>query len=205
MEYGDVIWDNCTEGEASLLESIQYECARVVTGAIKGTSARALMNQLAWESLSTRWRVLAPGGFYMFKIFMCISPAYLVELLPDTVDKRTCRSLRSGENLTLFSCRTEKFKQSFFPSTVKLWNSLQTELRTSASLSAFKKGIKSIFCPLIGKKRFNVSLNCWASILHARITLGSHALNEYLFKINCYSSPTHVKISQLVASLQTSR
>ena len=187
MEYGDVIWDNCTEGEASLLESIQYECARVVTGAIKGTSARALMNELAWESLSTRRKM--HKLFYMFKIFRCISPAYLVELLPDTVDKRTCRSLRSGENLTLFSCRTEKFKQSFFPSTVKLWNSLETELRTSASLSAFKKGIKSIFCPLIGKKRFNVSLNRWASILHARLRLGSHALNEYLFKINCYSTP----------------
>ena len=57
MEYGDVIWDNCTEGEASLLESIQYECARVVTGAIKGTSARALINKLAWESLGR-----APGG-----------------------------------------------------------------------------------------------------------------------------------------------
>ena len=62
--------------------------------------------------------------FYMFKIFRCIPPAYLVELLLDTVDKRTCRSLRSGENLTLFSCRTENFKQSFFPSAVKLWNSL---------------------------------------------------------------------------------
>ena len=110
MEYGDVIWDNCTEGEASLLESIQYECACVVTGAIKGTSARALVNELAWD-----YKL-----FYMFKFFRCISPAYLVELLPDTVDKRTCHSLRFGENLTLFSCRTEKFKQSFFPSTVKL-------------------------------------------------------------------------------------
>ena len=110
VEYGDAIWDNCTEGEASLLEGIQHECARVVTGAIKGTSARALMNELAWESLSTRRHQL----FYMFKIFRCISPACLVELLPDTVVKRTCRSLRFGENLTLFSCRTEKFKQSFF-------------------------------------------------------------------------------------------
>ena len=63
MEYGDVIWDNnCTEGEASLLESIQYECARVVTGAIKGASARALMNELAWESLST-------GQAEMHKLF----------------------------------------------------------------------------------------------------------------------------------------
>ena len=42
---------------------------------------------------------------------------------------------------------------------------------------------------MIGKKRFNVSLNRWASILHARLRLGSHALNEYLFKINCSSSP----------------
>jgi hypothetical protein len=52
MEYGDVIWDNCSEGEASLLEHIQYESAKVVTGAIKGTSARAWMNELAWENLS---------------------------------------------------------------------------------------------------------------------------------------------------------
>ena len=103
MEYGDVIWDNCTEGEASLLESIQYECARAVTGVvIKGTSARALMNELAWESLSTRRKM--HKLFYMFKIFRCISPAY-VELLPDTVDKRKCCSLRFGENLTL-SCRS---------------------------------------------------------------------------------------------------
>ena len=52
-----------------------------------------------------------------------------------------------------------------------------------------KKGIKSIFCSLIGKKRFNVHLNRWASILHARLRLGSHSLNEYSFKINCCSSP----------------
>ena len=54
MEYGDVIWDNCTEAEANLLDKIQYESARAVTGAIKGTSARGLMNELGWESLKTR-------------------------------------------------------------------------------------------------------------------------------------------------------
>ena len=68
MEYGDIIWYNCTEGEASLLESIQCEFARVVTGAIKGTSARALMNELAWKSLSTRRKM--HKLFYMFKVFM---------------------------------------------------------------------------------------------------------------------------------------
>ena len=31
MEYSDVVWDNCSEGESQLLESVQYESARVVT------------------------------------------------------------------------------------------------------------------------------------------------------------------------------
>ena len=66
---------------------------------------------------------------------------------------------------------------------------IQTELRTFASLGAFKKGIKSIFFRWFGKKRFNVHLNRWASILHACLRLGSHSLNEYLFNINCCSSP----------------
>jgi hypothetical protein len=27
MEYADVIWDNCSEGETKMLESVQYESA----------------------------------------------------------------------------------------------------------------------------------------------------------------------------------
>jgi hypothetical protein len=36
MEYRDIIWDNCTTGNSDLLESIQYESAKLVTGAIAG-------------------------------------------------------------------------------------------------------------------------------------------------------------------------
>ena len=97
MEYGDVIWDNCTEAEANLLDNIQYETARAVTGAIKGTSARGLMNELGWESPKTRRKM--HKLHYIFKIIKHILPAYLVKLLPDTVNVRTTRSLCSGENL----------------------------------------------------------------------------------------------------------
>ena len=107
MEYGDVILDNCTEAEANLLDNIQYESARAVTGAIKGTCARALMNELGWESLKTRRKM--HKLHYIFEITKHILPAYLVELLPDTVNVRTSRSLRSGEDLTLLLSRTEKF------------------------------------------------------------------------------------------------
>ena len=30
MEYGDVLWDGCTDGEGDLLEFVQYEAAKIV-------------------------------------------------------------------------------------------------------------------------------------------------------------------------------
>jgi hypothetical protein len=187
MEYGDVIWDNCSEGEASLLEHIQYESAKVVTGAIKGTSARALMNELAWENLSDRRKM--HKFTYFFKIIKRISPLYLVELLPNTVGQRVDRSLRSCDNISSVLCRTVIFRQSFFPSTIDLWNSLGTDVRNSDSIDSFKVKVKSMFVPSMYNDIFDVSLTRRASILHARLRLGFHGLNEYLFKINCLSSP----------------
>ena len=46
-----------------------------------------------------------------------------------------------------------------------------------------------MFCPLVYNNIFDVSLTGRASILHTRLRLGFHGLNEYLFKINCLSSP----------------
>ena len=72
-----------------------------------------------------------------------ISPLYLVELLPDTVDERVHFSLRSIENFYSFSCRTARFQQSFFPSTINLWNSLSVEIEWYISLPTFKSSLYS--------------------------------------------------------------
>ena len=54
MEYRDVIWNNCHDCEAALLESVQYEAAKLVTEAIKGTSSARLCKELAWESATSK-------------------------------------------------------------------------------------------------------------------------------------------------------
>ena len=54
MEYTDVIWSSCTDTESDLLEHVQYEAAKVVTGAIKGTSRQCLLEELGWENTKTR-------------------------------------------------------------------------------------------------------------------------------------------------------
>ena len=38
LEYANVVWDGCSESDNNLLESLQIEGARVVTGALEGTN-----------------------------------------------------------------------------------------------------------------------------------------------------------------------
>ena len=54
LEYGDTIWDNCTQYEKYELDKIQNEAARIATGATKLVSLTNLYNEIGWESLSKR-------------------------------------------------------------------------------------------------------------------------------------------------------
>ena len=54
LEYGDVIWDNCTQYEKLELEKIQNEAARIATGTTKLVSLNSLYNEICWETLETR-------------------------------------------------------------------------------------------------------------------------------------------------------
>ena len=37
LEYADIVWDNCTKNESDLLESIQIEAMKIITGLRRGT------------------------------------------------------------------------------------------------------------------------------------------------------------------------
>ena len=131
MEYSDVVWDNCSEGESQLLESVQYESARVVTRAIKGTSGRRLRDELAWEELSVRRKLHKLTHFY--NIVKSLAAIYLIELLPPTEGECSRFSLRSADNFTQLQCRIAKYQESFFPSSIKISNNLSLDLRNSIS------------------------------------------------------------------------
>ena len=64
LEYGCIIYDNCTSGEAELLESVQLDAARVCTGALWNSSKYKMLKELGWATLSTR------GKF--FKLCICL-------------------------------------------------------------------------------------------------------------------------------------
>ena len=187
MEYGDVIWNNCYDCDSALLDSVQYEAARLVTGAIKGTSSARLYKELAWESLTFRRKLHILSHFY--KIVKNLAPHYLSELLPKLSSERTHYRLRSRENFTQFSCRTSRFQKSFFPSAITGWNSLDLDVRNSVSLPTFKAKLRSTLFPHSYNKLFDFSFSRRASIYHTRLRLGFSSLREYLYKINRCASP----------------
>ena len=102
-----------------LLESTQYQAALPVSRAWKGT-----YEELGWESLDHRRTFRRLTQFY--KIMNGLTPEYL---------KIPALSLRSH----LFGChisndlkdirsKTQRYKNSFFPDSVSLWNDLGPEL-----------------------------------------------------------------------------
>jgi hypothetical protein len=100
----------CSEkSESDLIESIQYESARVVTGAMRGTSRSKLLDELAWENMKTRRSMHKLISY--FKIVNNCTPNYLADLLPQTVQQRSGTSLRNAENFTLFRSRAERLKK----------------------------------------------------------------------------------------------
>ena len=143
MEYADVLWDGSTDGESDLLEFVQYESAKIVMGAIKGTSRQCLMKELGWEDMKLR-RTIHKLMFFC-KIGNNLVPNYLKELLPTQVFERAHYSLRTQSDFTLISVRTERFKKSFFPSATNLWNGLDTSMRNLHSVMCLKKALLVIF------------------------------------------------------------
>ena len=176
LEYGDAIWDNCSKTEKDEIESVQYEAARIVTGATRSCSKSKLLEETGWDSLEHRRYKHRMVTF--FKMVHKEVPAYLKNLVPPRVHQVTQRQLRSGSNIHIPSARTNIYQNSFIPRTSKDWNSLPINVMSNPSLPQFKKYLdknKSKVPPYyyIGDRR--------CQILHARLRLGCSSLNADLF------------------------
>ena len=140
LDYDDVIYDQQYNNFFhQKLESIQYNAALAITGAIKGSSREklGLGLELGLESLKQRrwFRKLC----YFFKITKNQSPKYLFDKIPTT--RTAYRKRNNIGNIPRFNVKHNFFKNLFFPSTVIKWNKLDKSIRSSESLALFKKSI----------------------------------------------------------------
>ena len=177
MEYGCHIWDNCGKCDSELLENMQLNMARVVTGARKGTSHELLYRETNWHTLSHRRDLIKLKTF--IRIANGESPNYLRELLPRTFGSLRDNS-RNPDNYLVPKTRTETFRSSFFPSSIRIWNSKNPEERTIENVKlAMKTRCNDLF--YLGERKVN--------IIQAQLRLKCSKLNGDLFSLHVIDSP----------------
>ena len=136
LEYGDNIWDNCTQAEKYELDKIQNEAARIATGATKLVSINNLYKEICWESLQKRRNDHKLTLF--FKMYNHLAPEYLSSLIPQQVNDISRYNLRNSNNIQTIRAKTNQYNNSFLPSVLRDWNTLPAETKQLNTLSSFK-------------------------------------------------------------------
>ena len=137
LEYGDVVWDSCTQYEKYELGRIQHEAARIATGTTRLVSLDSLYSKIKRKSLPKRRHDHKLS--LLFKMKNNLTPEYLSSLLPQNVGNTSRYSLHNSDNLQGIFSRTAQYSNSFLPSTMRAWNNLPAEERQIESLDTFKQ------------------------------------------------------------------
>ena len=140
LEYGDAVWDKCTQQEKQDIEKIQIVAARIVTGTTKLVSIHSLYVETGWETLETRRNNHKLTLF--FKIADDLCPPYLSDLVPTTVNNSSNFNLRNSNNIHLVNAHTSLYYSLYYnsllPPAVRDWNTIPDEHKNVDSVMAFK-------------------------------------------------------------------
>ena len=183
LEYGDVLFDNCTQSDKKDLEQIQQEAARIITGTTKLVSIDKLMNEIGWESLEKRRH--KHKLILFFKMKNNLTPHYLSDLVPPSIGSEHRYPLRNADDIQYIRTNTEFYYQSFLPSVIRDFNSLPPQTQTATTLTSFKRLLNTDMPKvpahfLCGERKLQ--------IFHTRLRTNCSSLSADLFDKNITDS-----------------
>ena len=161
LEYGAIVWDPNLKQDIEKLERVQRGAARFISRNYRTTTpgfVTGLLDKYNLPTLQNRRQHLRLTFFY--KVVEGLVPAVPPDLFltPQRPGRRICPS-RSLENYVttnpvnnyirrndrcyiIPNCKTEQYKQSFFPRTIIAWNQLENSAVHSTSVESFKGTLK---------------------------------------------------------------
>ena len=169
-----MIYDQLSNASFSKkIESVQYNAALAIAGAIKGSSHEKLQQELGLEYLYQRgW---ARRLRLLYKVFSTCQPSYIYDLL------RPMRSSsRHVNSFNTVSCKSEYFMNSFIPNVINKWNKLDPGIRSSTSYNLFRNALLKFIRPA-QRKTFNINDSVAVKLL-TRLRLGFSRLCEHKFR-----------------------
>jgi hypothetical protein len=118
LEYGDVVWDSNIQYLGDRIDHVQIEGKRIVTGGTKLTSINKLYDVKVWEKLADRRTNHKLVLFH--KMVNREEPAYLSNLLPDTLSNLHHHFTRRSQNIYAIRARTCLYAGYYLQSSIKL-------------------------------------------------------------------------------------
>ena len=144
---------------------------------MRGTSHQKLYDEsglIPLKERRTRHKLII-----FFKMVKGMAPRYLIDCLPPLVSSLNPYHRRNPLERSVPFCRTELFKQSFFPSTTCAWNNLSDVHKEANSVAQFKRFL-SLTDISVPKLYYNS--NRFVEIIHCKIRNEISDLNNDLFK-----------------------
>ena len=138
LEYGSIIFYNCSTSDSLKLESCQRTAALICSAAMRRTETKVLFEHLEWDTLADR-RILSKTTLF-YKIMRKQTPPYLFRNL--SINQPPTRNLKNPNKIKPPRCRLELYKKSFFPNCIAIWNTLINFIKNSQNIATFKKDIK---------------------------------------------------------------
>ena len=134
LEYAAPAWDPHAQNCIQPLEAVQRRAARFVTGDYHTTSSTSSMiKQLGWQTLQQRRQYTK-----VIMVYRIINRLVDIDATPHY---RLSAAINNTARYMVPYCRTESYRHSFFPSSVRLWNSLPAHLTAAHTIEAFRMGI----------------------------------------------------------------
>ena len=132
LEYSSSVWDPHNKNEINELEKVQKRAARFVSGNFDyRASSEKLVQNLNWLTLAERRNINKVILFYKAQQDTIKIPIHHIE-------KQTSRTRNSGLNFVVPHSRTDIHLNSFFPSTIRLWNKLPTTTKQCSTIEQIK-------------------------------------------------------------------
>ena len=176
LEYGSVIFDNCSAELASDIEAIQRQAAIAATRAYSHTTHTNILRECGLITLHSR-RQMAKS-ILLFKIMNGKAPEYLQWLLPEQVGDNMNYNLRNSLNIRLPHITKNYFLKSFIPSSIRAWNKLSDDVKSITEVDTYKSTLSKIYGKLETYKPY-LQGQSTGHVHLARIRMGLSGLNSH--------------------------
>ncbi len=139
LEYASPAWDSSNQTNSMRLNRIQKQAARFCKNEYsreEGTVTR-IMADLNWEPLETRRKMKKVTLFYKIK-------HRLIDIPEKEHLQHQARCTRGhDQKYKQIRYKTNRYGDSFFPSTIPIWNNLSSAIIRSPTLEAFKSTLSN--------------------------------------------------------------